>query len=343
MLIGGHRVGALERQPGVVDAVQHVADDVAAQRRRRMGERPADQPDAHAALAEDLPQRLGGEGLGNVRLLAQEPVAHERLREDVVGQHVERRAVGRAPGSAPPSARRSSAAAGRWPRSSRPARPASAAASPGGVAAPVSSTRPKLGSRPSATASEMWSSDAPSTRDEHHAAPGHVGRSAPAAGASPARRGPVGAGPRSSSGTTSEQRHRRHEQHAARRRAPPADVGQRDDQAHPAADGRRQSPPASSAAPFPGARNGAKSLALSHSTVAPAAAAIVEVQASTRTLSQPGRQHLHGGHLAQHDERVERRPARWRRRRGRRRRPAAPTGAMPSGNSGLRCSVAISR
>ena len=37
-----------------------------------------------------------------------------------------------------------------------------------------------------------------------------------------------------------------------------------------------------------GARNGAKLLALSHSTVAPAAAAIVEVQASTRTLSQPG-------------------------------------------------------
>ena len=37
-----------------------------------------------------------------------------------------------------------------------------------------------------------------------------------------------------------------------------------------------------------GARNGAKSVAFSHSTVAPTAAAIVEVQASTRTLSQPG-------------------------------------------------------
>ena len=37
-----------------------------------------------------------------------------------------------------------------------------------------------------------------------------------------------------------------------------------------------------------GARNGAKLLTFSHSTVAPAAAAIVEVQASTRTLSHPG-------------------------------------------------------
>ena len=37
-----------------------------------------------------------------------------------------------------------------------------------------------------------------------------------------------------------------------------------------------------------GARNGAKSMALSHSTVAPAAAAMVDVQASTRTLNQPG-------------------------------------------------------
>ena len=37
-----------------------------------------------------------------------------------------------------------------------------------------------------------------------------------------------------------------------------------------------------------GTRNGAKSPAFSHSTVAPAAAAIVDVHASTRTLSQPG-------------------------------------------------------
>ena len=84
-------VGTLERQPGVVDAVQDVADDVAAQRRSRMRERPADQADAHPAVAEDLPQRHRRQRLGNVRLLAQEPVAHQRLREDVVGQHVERR------------------------------------------------------------------------------------------------------------------------------------------------------------------------------------------------------------------------------------------------------------
>ncbi len=35
-------------------------------------------------------------------------------------------------------------------------------------------------------------------------------------------------------------------------------------------------------------RNGAKSAAFNHSTVAPTAAEIVHIQASTRTLSQPG-------------------------------------------------------
>ncbi len=40
--------------------------------------------------------------------------------------------------------------------------------------------------------------------------------------------------------------------------------------------------------PDSGDRNGAKSAAFSHSTVAPAAAEIVHIQASTRTLSQPG-------------------------------------------------------
>ena len=40
--------------------------------------------------------------------------------------------------------------------------------------------------------------------------------------------------------------------------------------------------------PDSGDRNGAKSAAFNHSTVAPAAAEMVHIQASTRTLSQPG-------------------------------------------------------
>ena len=97
-----------------------------------------------------------------VRLFAQETEPHERLREAVVGQQLERRIAGRARDTGPTRGCRWRPARGRSRRRSTPARPASASAWPGAARRRASKMRPKFGSRPSATAGEMTSSVAPS-------------------------------------------------------------------------------------------------------------------------------------------------------------------------------------
>ena len=91
------------------------------------------------------------------------PEAHQRVREAVVGQQVDRPRRRRARSSEPPSARRSSPDTCRSPPPPRPDRAASAGSWPDPSTAPPSSSRPKFGSRPSATRGQMYSSDAPSS------------------------------------------------------------------------------------------------------------------------------------------------------------------------------------
>jgi hypothetical protein len=154
------------------------------------------------------------------------------------------------------------------------------------VATAVSSTRPKLGSRPPATASEMWSREAPSTATSTTRPPGTSPRVMAAGGAGGASSGRR-AGPRSISGTTRE---------LAIVVTSSTPLGAVPRRPMCASATIRHTPPQIATAiaasvmrrPVSGDRNGAKSVAFSHSTVAPAAAAIVDVQASTRTLSHPG-------------------------------------------------------
>ncbi len=153
--------------------------------------------------------------------------------------------------------------------------------------APPSSRRPKFGSRPAATASEMWSSDAPSTASTTTRPPG---RSSPVTGrmaADGVAGGGAGDEPRSVSGTTTE---------SAIVVTSSTPLGAVPRRPMCASATMRKTPPQMATAMAASVmrraastvRNGVKSATFSHSTVAPTPAEMVHIHASTRTLSQPG-------------------------------------------------------
>ena len=209
------------------------------------------------------------------------------------------------------------------------------------VATPVSSSRPKLGSRPSATASEMWSSEAPSTASSTTRPPGTspTQRRPPAAPATLGRRNRPGHAASAARPPTTPS-----SSPAARRSAPCR--GGRCAPARPRSRRRRRWPrrsrPASCAVAV-SAREERREVGGVQPQHGGAGAGRDRAHPGEHPHAEPaGRQHL-APRRPGAGRRARRRPGgRCRRRPGRKRRPAdrQPTA---SGNAGFRCSVAIER
>ena len=334
--------GAFERQPGVVDAVQHVADDVAAQRRRRVRQRPAHEAHAQPALAQDRPRaawRPWRRACAAPRAGSRSAPAPARTCSRAA-----RRAPGRrrGPGSGPPSARRSSAAGVRWPRWSRSARPASAAAWPGASPrrrrAPGRNSAAGLRRRPARCGRATRRPPPPAPR-------GPRGLRRSSAGAADCRRHIVGAAAPAHAAAAARPPNAPSSSPAARRSAPCR--GGRCAPARPPDTRRRRCATATAASVMRRAGLGREERR---------EVAGVQPQhrgaggrrdrrtssASTRTLSQPGDSTCTAA--TWRSTTARRRPrGRWRRRPGPVATASGPTADSASGNAGLRCSVAMSR